>query len=159
MNHRISQKLAFTLVELLVTIAIIGILSGIASITYSGVQARSRDAQRTHDLAQLKIALSTYFTSQVPNGFVVAASAVTINGMNDPLTAALTPSYMKTVPVDPINSGNFVYKYQSLTPVTIGGNVVYKNFNLFATFENKLDKKGWGGGSSWVVDGYVVQND
>lgn len=142
---------AFTLVELLVVIAIIGILSGIGSVSYSGVQQRGRDAQRKNDLSQIKIALSTYYNAQVPATYPVASSKLTITGTSDALSTALKPSYIKSMPQDPLNTGFYVYKYQSLNSAV--------DYKLFGTLENKNDKKGWTGGSSWLTDGFVVENE
>lgn len=151
LGYNRDMKKAFTLVELLVVVAIISILAGMATISYRGIQQRGRDAQRKNDLAQLKIALSTYYNSQTPAAFVTAATAITLNNSNDALTTALKPAYIKTVPLDPLNTGNNVYKYQSFNSA--------KDFKLYATLENVNDKKGWGGGASWVVDGYIVENE
>jgi prepilin-type N-terminal cleavage/methylation domain-containing protein len=151
---------AFTLIELLVVIGIIAILSGMAMMAYGNVQLRARDAQRKNDLSQIKVALSTYYTAQSPNQFVQSStsnppSMIPINGSTDALSTALEPNYIKTVPVDPINSGNYIYQYQSF----LNTNNLNTSFNLYATLENTLDTKGWGGGSAWLVNGYIVTND
>jgi prepilin-type N-terminal cleavage/methylation domain-containing protein len=70
------KRPAFTLIELLITIAIIGVLTGLASVSYAGIQKRSRDAQRKNDLSLVKIYLSTYYNAQVPPQYV---SSVTQN--------------------------------------------------------------------------------
>lgn len=152
---------AFTLIELLVVISLIGILTGIASVSYSNVQARGRDAQRKNDLSQLKIALSSYYNAQVPTQYVRSTADVTpaklvINGTTDALSAALKPNYVTNINLDPLNTGVYIYRYQSFLT-----NGVNRDFKLFATLENKNDKKGWGfpQGSGWVADGYVVQNE
>jgi prepilin-type N-terminal cleavage/methylation domain-containing protein len=54
------HKRAFTLIELMVTVAIIAILTGVATVSYQGVRERARDAQRSNDLNQLKISLTSY---------------------------------------------------------------------------------------------------
>ena len=145
------MKRAFTLIELMVTIAIIGVLTGLASLSYTGIKARSRDAQRKNDLSQIKLALSTYYSAQIPAQYVIAASKITLNDTNDTLTAALKPAYIRDIPLDPLNTNSNVYKYQSLN--------TGKNFNLFGTLENKNDTKGWAGGSTWVADGYILQDE
>jgi len=45
-----KNKKSFTLVELLITIALIGILAGIGIITHGEAQKKARDAQRKNDL-------------------------------------------------------------------------------------------------------------
>lgn len=146
------MKKAFTLIELLIVISIIGILTGLATISYNSIQLRSRDAQRKNDLQQLKLALSSYYTGQTPNQYVAATTKDTVaNILNTPL---VTGGYIKTLPSDPLGTGNYIYKYQSF--VTNGKQ---KDFKLYGTLENQNDKKGWGGGNAWVVDGFIVQND
>lgn len=146
---------AFTLIELLITISIIAILAAIASISYAGTQARGRDAQRKSDLNQIKINLTTYYYAQAPTQYVAATSKITLNDTTDALTVAMKPNYIREVPLDPLNTGNNVYKYQSF----LDGNGYNASFKLYATLENKNDTKGWNGGSAWVVDGYIIQND
>jgi prepilin-type N-terminal cleavage/methylation domain-containing protein len=145
------SRQAFTLIELLVVVSIISILTALAAVSYTTVQQRGRDAQRKNDLNQIKIALSTYYGAQVPAAFVTAASKSTINSSTDTLSAALEPNYIKNVPLDPLNTGNNVYKYQSFNSAA--------DFKLFGTLENKNDSKGWGTGSSWVADGLIIQNE
>jgi prepilin-type N-terminal cleavage/methylation domain-containing protein len=141
----------FTLIELMIAVAIIGILTAVASISYSTVRLRARDAQRINDLNQIKVVLSLYYGAQTPAQFPTLTSKTTINGSTDALTTALVSTYIRQMPVDPINSGNNVYKYQSSNNS--------KSFTLFGTLENTNNQKGWGGGSQWVVDGLKVQND
>jgi prepilin-type N-terminal cleavage/methylation domain-containing protein len=142
---------AFTLIELLIAVSIMGILISVGILSYTGLQQRGRDAQRVNDVNQVKIALTTYYNAQVPTSYVVAATKTTINDSTDALSLALKPNYIKDLPLDPTNSGNNVYKYMT----TNAG----KNFTLYATLENKNNKKGWGGGNSWVTDGYQITDD
>ncbi|HEY9583744.1 MAG TPA: type II secretion system protein [Candidatus Paceibacterota bacterium] len=51
----------FTLVELLVVIAIIAILTGIITSNFTQAKAKSRDAKRISDIAQLQLALELAF--------------------------------------------------------------------------------------------------
>lgn len=54
------KKNGFTLVELLVTIAILGVLSSIAIVVFRGVTAGVRDSRRISDLQSIKQALELY---------------------------------------------------------------------------------------------------
>jgi prepilin-type N-terminal cleavage/methylation domain-containing protein len=55
-----SQK-AFTIVELLVTVVIIALLTGIVVARLSDAKLKSRDAKRVSDINQLQLALDLYF--------------------------------------------------------------------------------------------------
>jgi prepilin-type N-terminal cleavage/methylation domain-containing protein len=58
-----KQK-GFTIVELLIVIVVIAILATISISAYSGVQARARDSIRKSDLADIKKALTYYYTDK-----------------------------------------------------------------------------------------------
>jgi prepilin-type N-terminal cleavage/methylation domain-containing protein len=55
-----KSKSAFTLVELLIVVALIGILSSMAVVTFTGSQKRARDAQRRSDLKQYQTGVEAY---------------------------------------------------------------------------------------------------
>ena len=142
------NRKGFTLIELLVVIAIIGILAAMVLVGLSGARAKSRDARRKSDLRAIKTELELYYSDQKPEAYVTAATAVTIDGTTDALSAALVSGgYMKTVPVDPRNTGNYVYKYQSLNSAA--------DYKLTATLENAKDPEG----NASAAGGYVVTND
>lgn len=141
------NRKGFTLIELLVVIAIIGILAAMVVVALGGARAKGRDAVRKSDLAQMKSALELYFGDQKPEKYVVEATGVTINGIDDTLTAALVAGkYMKKVPVDPKNAAPYLYKYKSLNSAA--------DYQLTATLENAQDPDG----ASGATDGYVVTN-
>jgi len=56
-----SNKKGFTLIELLVVIAIIAILTAIITANFTQSKAKSRDAKRVSDLAQIQLALEMAF--------------------------------------------------------------------------------------------------
>ena len=58
--HR-SRKGGFTLIEMLVVIAIIAILTGIIITGLVGSKAKARDAKRASDLSQIALALEQFF--------------------------------------------------------------------------------------------------
>ena len=55
---------AFTLVELIVVITIVGILSTVGFISYSGYLAGARDSNRYSQLTKLSDALQVYATTK-----------------------------------------------------------------------------------------------
>lgn len=142
------NRKGFTLIELLVVIAIIGILAAMVVVALGGARAKGRDAARKSDLSQIRSALELYYADQSPEAYVDAAVAVTVNGTTDTLSAALLGGdYVKTVPVDPTNSGIYVYKY-----ISTGSGADY---TLSATLENAQDPEG----ASGAADGYTVTNN
>lgn len=56
-----NKNRAFTLIELLVVIAIISILMAIVITNLTQAKAKSRDAKRVSDIAQLQLALEIFF--------------------------------------------------------------------------------------------------
>ena len=53
----------FTIVELIITIAIIGVLAAITIVAYNGTQAQARDTKRMSDLAAIAEAIQLYRTN------------------------------------------------------------------------------------------------
>lgn len=54
------MKKGFTLIELMVVIAIIGILSGVIIASLGSSRARARDGKRVSDIGQIQLALELY---------------------------------------------------------------------------------------------------
>ncbi|MBI3273715.1 MAG: type II secretion system protein [Candidatus Colwellbacteria bacterium] len=101
-----NYKKGFTLIELLVVIAIIGILASIVLASLNSARIKSRDARRIADIKQIQLALELYFDS----------SASYPPGTD--LTPVKTGNFIPVVPIDPLNSGTHVYRYQALTSIT-----------------------------------------
>ncbi len=112
----------FTLVELLVTISIIGLLSTIATVSYTSVRASSRDTKRVSDVKAIQAALEIYFESNSSYPFDgVAGPDGEILGLPETLTLSdigFAPEpegmvYMARVPRNPEPNGS-PYVYRSL---------------------------------------------
>jgi type IV pilus assembly protein PilE len=97
-------KKAFTLLEMLVVIGIIGILVGLGAISYSTAQKKARDAKRKQDLKAVQNCLEQYYSynnnfrypnySSWPSSFNCGSSTL-------------------SAPFDPRNSSPYVYTISS----------------------------------------------
>ncbi len=137
-----NQKHGFTLVELLVVMAILAILATVTLANFRTSQIKARDAQRKHDLRQIVNALEAYFSDhngypEASNGKIMACGCQDPGlacGWDDPVGQrefcdGNNTVYMAKVPGDPLSDPNHSYCYQS------DGNY----FKLYAILENEKD--------------------
>jgi len=73
-RETLKKQFGFTLFELLVSISIIGILTALASVAYSGAQKKARDARRIEDIKSIQTAAEQYYSQ---NNYVYPSSSVT----------------------------------------------------------------------------------
>ena len=64
-----KREQGFTLIELLIVAIIVGILATLVAMTYSGVQAKNRNARRQSNINSIQSVLETYYAqaSQYPS--------------------------------------------------------------------------------------------
>lgn len=117
---------AFTLVELLVVMAILGILVTLVAGGYRSAQFRGRDAQRKSDLKQVASALELYYSDygRYPDPGTLPAEG-------EEFTDGKTV-YFKQMPADPVSSQSYYYRVFP-TPSN-------QKFQLFARLENTQDQ-------------------
>lgn len=98
-----TMKRGFTLIEILVTVSIIGLLTMIGVTNFRVANQKARDGRRQGDLEQIKAALELYRTDQgeYPTDNVISAGTIVFGVI----------TYMKKVPADP--SSDQVYYYSS----------------------------------------------
>ena len=138
-NHYIF---GFTLVELLVVMAILGILTVVTLGNFRTSQIKARDAQRKHDLREITSALEAYYndhSTYPPASDVTSGGMIKACGCNDSscdwtidlgtrdFCDTNKTVYMSKVPGDP--TGDPYYCYYS-------ENNLYR---LYAKLENKND--------------------
>ncbi|WKZ25731.1 MAG: prepilin-type N-terminal cleavage/methylation domain-containing protein [bacterium] len=116
-----TGKKGFTLVELLVAMAIIGVLAAMAVGSFRTAQLRGRDTQRKSDLKQVSNALELYYADygRYPDSLTWGGE------FTDGRTI-----YFKVLPTDP--SGG-VYTYTLVGAST-------QKYQLFARLENTEDQ-------------------
>jgi len=118
MNNK-PAKYGFTIVELLVVVAIATFILSVVFVFLRDAKTRGRDARREEDIKQLQNALSIYNINR--RQFPVCALDA-INGSDDCLSQALLADESITaVPPDPLGgsagtclgAGSHVYCYES----------------------------------------------
>ncbi|OGM05196.1 hypothetical protein A2125_01690 [Candidatus Woesebacteria bacterium GWB1_43_5] len=147
-NQTANMRSGFTLVELLVVMAIIGVLVTLVGATFRNSQMRGRDAQRKSDLNQMLKALELFYSDyglypQDSVGKISACPYQPATGVGTPCawgTSEFTDSksiYFKQLPADPSSSDTYFYR------VVPGSN--RQKFQVFARLENSEDKDCLGG--------------
>ena len=132
----------FTLIEMLVVVAIFAILSSIVLASVVSAKANARDAKRVESVRQLENALDLYKNSS--SRYPICNPEVVIDGSGDCLSAALiSAGAMNITPVDPTGESlgtcgqgdSFVYCYQSADGVS---------YNIRYHLEtNTIKSSGW----------------
>lgn len=103
-------KKGFTLLELLIVIAIIGLLASVILVAVDDAREKGRDSRRIQDMKEIKKALALYYDA---NGRYPAISSPYDASA---LSAALVPQYINAMPSDPSNQTSpNTYRYISLS--------------------------------------------
>lgn len=139
--YKKMRNKGFTLVELLVVMAILAVLVTLIAGGFRTAQMRGRDAKRKSDLKEIANSLELYFSDhdEYPSssgGRVVGCPATTgscVWGSGE-FTDGQTV-YFKEMPADPSSSLNYYYRAFSND----------QKFQLYAHLENPKDKNCLGG--------------
>lgn len=154
-------KRGFTLLELLIVIAIIGILTSIVLATLDAGKQKSNDTKRVAELKEIQKALNLYF---VDNGHYPregfgedSGSGVICSGCSGGINTILA-QYMTEVPQDPLyfaDPTNYYYYYD-------GNHLCGGQVSQAVVFAAQLETEGWGNLSdaddlctSWGAEGRI----
>lgn len=118
--HRIAfSQRGYSLVEILVALAVLGILAGIAVVSLPNISKRARDAQRLTDLRQLQTVLEREITTV--NTYPTSTGDFEIK---DHSWGSLWSEYDYRLPRDPLPKQKYIYVSDGLT------------YQLYAKFED-----------------------
>jgi prepilin-type N-terminal cleavage/methylation domain-containing protein len=119
---KLKYNRGFTLIELMVVVVIIAILTSIVMASFSQAKAKSRDAKRIADLAQMQLALELAFDKcgvyppyGTVNTYHVLFLGTAINAgvcRNSSNVDYLVSDFISKVPTDPINVDPQIYRYE-----------------------------------------------
>lgn len=110
-----NSSRGFTILELIVSLAIIGLLLGVVMNGIANSRQKARDSKRVDEIKQLQNALQLYYN----------------DNQSYPTTLdrdILVPIYIKTIPKDPATGGDYLYA------ALFDGNTC-GNYHLGATLE------------------------
>ncbi len=109
MKLTMKKQYAFTLIELLIVVAIIGILAAIAVPNFLNAQTRAKVARVVSDLKAITQSMEMYYLDH--NSYInESESYVSLRGIEKPESDAglyflMTPvSYMSSIPTDPFEN-------------------------------------------------------
>lgn len=130
------MKKGFTLMELLIVMAILGILITVGLTSYKSVQMKSRDSRRKNDLRQIASALEVYYNDKAKYPGDDGLGAIVGCGTNDAQTCTCGSAmldknsvmYMPELPCDPASGRKYYYD-------AVGNNA----YQLYARIENTED--------------------
>lgn len=155
-------KKGFTVVELLVSISIIGLLSTIVFASFSQAQKRSRMAKRVSDLKQMQVALEYYYAvnKSYPNTGALWRSQCSWWGSlaaND-VIPGLVPNYIASIPSDPkmdaaANTSCYIYMSDGSNYFVRAYNMVEFTYADYLSRPELVDPKWDGGANESIVDG------
>ncbi len=110
----LRRQAGFTLMELLIVIAIVGILVSVSVVSYSSAQRKSRDSRRHTDMKALQSAWEQYYAdnaSNYPGG--TSAAVCTLSMMTNSTT------YLPGgLPIDPKSGTPYTQMYPAWSSCT-----------------------------------------
>jgi type II secretion system protein G len=102
------MRKGFTLVELLVVVAIISLLAAISLFALQGARQSARDTKRKSDLEIIRSGLELYRAdcNNYPASITYGSS---LTGSGSPITCLASNVYISKVPSDPSSGRNYSY--------------------------------------------------
>lgn len=170
-----NNSKGFTLIELMMIVAILGMTSSLIMASVNDARKKSRDAKRISDMAQIQKTLEMYLDkeSQYPGYTDDNGTGWDIGcGIGDAFIGDLKPDYFSQVPTDQIScdhsgSGGLWYAYHKYNagengcPIERGDYYVLGFFDAENTNRPHPQSPGfkcsgldWSTGFDWVAGGF-----
>ena len=127
LSDRSYNKKGFTLIEIILVIAIIGVLASLFVGNIFSSLARGRDSRRKQDLRSISQALELYYNDNNKYPDSLPAGGAVFTHPNDPDTI-----YLQKIPNDPSSSNSYCYETES------GSGTWYK---IMTNLENAQDSE------------------
>jgi len=169
-----AKKRGFTLIEILVVIAIIGLLATIVLVSLNTARKKARDAKRLTDMRQIVLALEMYYDDN--ENYPSRTSDACCDGWDqapcgaDNAFIADLVGHMTVVPVDPVEglgTGCYGYNYYVYGAGSYGCDSVNGRFYVLGIRDMETSSRphpespgwqcpnrNWQNEFDWVVGGF-----
>jgi prepilin-type N-terminal cleavage/methylation domain-containing protein len=104
------KKNGFTLIELMVALTIVGVLAGLALVSYQGAKKSARDGERKADLEQIRSALEMCYAD-------IGSYPVSI--YNDISCGSPVKTYLSGTPKDPATQDAYYYSRPAVSSYSL----------------------------------------
>jgi prepilin-type N-terminal cleavage/methylation domain-containing protein len=146
-QQRVAGSSGFTLVEIMVVVAIIGIILAILIVNIMAAQSQARDETRLENIATIQLALGLYFNKYESYPPLLSClndkgdpgggnSACPENTSNDNFIANPIPTDPNNTPCQVSRSGDNNYCYAAISYASSGATPVCTGYHLGAQLEN-----------------------
>ncbi len=86
-----TKQQGFTIVELLIVIVVIGILALLVITTFTGIQKKARDTERTTDIKAIHSQLEAYYAQKSAYPALAEVTTTTLKGLDADALVAPNP--------------------------------------------------------------------
>lgn len=128
------HKKAFTLIELIIVIVILGVLAALISANFISALQKGRDSKRKSDIRAIAQATELYYEENKLYPDTTLNAIIGNNGTGQLCAPAGCgiKVYMYKVPNDPSNSSGYKYVYQV--------DATRQHYQIYSTIENNQDQ-------------------
>lgn len=138
-----NERKGFTLIEILIVVAIIAILASVVLVGLGPTQQAGRDARRISDLQEDQNGLELYFNKcgyypGTATGGTCANTATTGYASMSAAVVGANVGITQALPLDPTNSGTHVYVFATngaaATTYVLGATLENPNDSVFTAY-------------------------